>query len=83
MRKAGAVALGDVATRAEALDVACSRCDRRGHYNLARLVERLGPDFPMTDLGDRLANCPRRNLAGIGERCDVYFPGLAKIMSAE
>jgi hypothetical protein len=81
MRKPGAVALGDVAARASHLDVACSRCERRGHFQLARLVARFGPDFPMTDLGDRLASCPRRNPADFGQRCDVHFPGLAEIMS--
>jgi hypothetical protein len=83
MRKPGAVALGDVAARASHLDVACSRCERRGHFQLARLVARFGSDFPMTDLGDRLASCPHRNAADFGQRCDVHFPGLAKLMNPE
>ncbi len=33
----------------------------------------------MTDLAASLADCPRRN-ASMAERCDVYFPGLIKIM---
>jgi hypothetical protein len=80
MRRLGAVALGDVAARAKTLDVACTRCDRRGHYQLERLVARLGPDFPMTDLAGKLADCPRRASPSWSERCDVYFPGLAKLM---
>jgi hypothetical protein len=83
MRKPGAVALGDVAARAKTLDVACTRCDRRGQYQLERLVARLGPDFPMTDLAGELADCPRRASPSWSERCDVYFPGLAKLMSAD
>ena len=77
----GSVALGDVAMRARHIDVACSRCQRRGRYQLARLVESFGPEFPMTDLGAELGDCPHRNASNVGERCDVYFPGLPKIMN--
>lgn len=81
MKKPGAVALGEVAAKATHLDIACSRCERRGRYALARLVASHGPDFAMTDLGNELANCPHRNATSHGERCDVYFPGLAAIMN--
>ncbi|MCI1042615.1 hypothetical protein HWE05_05170 [Caballeronia zhejiangensis] len=64
------------------LEVACSRCERRGRYRLSGLVARLGDEFPMTDLGSELADCPRRN-ASMTERCDVYFPGFIKIMTGE
>jgi hypothetical protein len=79
----GSISVGDVAARASHLDVACSRCDRRGRYRLARLVEQFGADFPMTDLGAELANCPRRSATAQGERCDVHFPGLIAIMAGE
>jgi hypothetical protein len=59
----GSITLADVAARASHLEVACSRCDRRGRYQLARLAEALGADFRMTDLGSELANCPRRTAA--------------------
>lgn len=81
MTASGSVALGDVAAIASHLDIACSRCERRGRYNLARLVARLGPDFPMTDLGAELADCPNRAITAHGERCDVYFPGLVAILN--
>ncbi|CAB3758692.1 hypothetical protein LMG29542_03406 [Paraburkholderia humisilvae] len=75
----GSVTLGEVATRASHIEVACTRCERRGRYRLARLVASYGEDFPMTDLGAEIADCPKRH-AAITERCDVYFPGLRKIM---
>ena len=75
----GSVSLGDVATRATHIEVACSRCERRGRYRLSRLVARFGEHFAMTDLGSELADCPRRNASMI-ERCDVYFPGLLKVL---
>lgn len=82
MRRPGSVALGDVAAKASHLDIACTRCDRRGRYGLARLVAQLGPDFAMTDLGAELTDCPRRKEASHGARCDVYFPNLGAIMGA-
>lgn len=79
----GAVALGDVAAKASHIEVACSRCERKGRYQLARLVAAYGPEFPMTDLGAELANCPRLRAAAQHERCDVYFPNLMRVMSGE
>jgi hypothetical protein len=79
----GSITLGEVAARASHLDVACSRCERRGRYQLARLLEALGADFQMTNLGVELADCPRRNAAIHNERCDVYFPGLTSLIYGE
>ena len=61
--------------------VACTRCERKGRYQLAELVHTLGADFPMRDLGAKLADCPNRRESIHRMRCDVYFPGLLKIMS--
>lgn len=76
----GSVTLGEVAARVTRIDIACSRCDRRGRYNLSGLVASLGDDFPMTDLHMHIADCPRRN-GPAWERCDVYYPGLGAIMA--
>jgi hypothetical protein len=73
------ISLGEVAARATHIEVACSGCDRPGGYLLARLVARLGEDFPTTHPSSKSANCPRRN-AFMTERCDVYFLGFTKIM---
>lgn len=80
MRK-GSVSLGEVATRASHINVACSRCDRKGRYRLVKLVDQFVKDFAMTDLGADLAVCPRRNATAHHERCDVYFPGSRRLMS--
>jgi hypothetical protein len=77
----GSVLLGEVAERASHIDVACSRCDRKGRYRLAKLVAEFGPEFQMTNLGAELASCPRRGAAVNQKRCDIYYPGLVKIMS--
>jgi hypothetical protein len=80
MGTSGSVALSHVAAKASHVDVACKRCERRGRYQLAKLVAQLGPDFPMTDLGAELANCPHRREHAHNKRCDVYFPGLIEIL---
>ncbi len=83
MGKNGSILLRELASRVSHIDIACSRCDRKGRYRLAKLVARLGDDFPMTDLGAELADCPRRNAAAHHERCDVYFARLAQIMTGD
>lgn len=82
MRK-GSVSLGEVAARASHINIACSRCDRKGRYRASRLVAEYGADFAMTDLGRELAVCPRRTAAAQHERCDIYFPGLRLLMSGD
>ncbi|MEX3635938.1 hypothetical protein [Paraburkholderia sp. BR14320] len=79
----GSVTLGQVAARATHLEVACTRCERRGRYRLTKLVATLGEDFPMTDLGSEITDCPRRNETSANVRCDVYFPDLPKIMHGD
>lgn len=83
MGKNGSILLGELAARASQIDIECSRCDRKGRYRIAKLVARLGEDFPMTDLGAELADCPRRSAATHHERCDVFFPRLPQIMSGD
>jgi hypothetical protein len=81
--KKGSVSLGEVAERASYLDVACSRCERKGRYRVAKLVADFGQDFPMTDLGSELSACPRLSAAAHHDRCDVYFPELPRIMRGD
>ncbi|WP_434716356.1 hypothetical protein [Paraburkholderia sp. A3RO-2L] len=49
---------------------------------MLRLVAKLGADFPMTNLAQHVADCPRQN-SPAWERCDVYFPGLGAIMEPD
>ncbi|MGF6607069.1 hypothetical protein OKW45_001969 [Paraburkholderia sp. WSM4175] len=81
--KKGSVSLSEVAARATHLEVACTRCERRGRYRLAKLLDQLGADFPMTDLGSEITDCPRRSESAPNKRCDVYFPGLPQIMNGD
>jgi hypothetical protein len=61
----GSVALGAVAARAEWLAIACRKCERKGRLRLAGLLERYGPDYPMTQLRRDLAgDCPEGGAKG-------------------
>lgn len=77
---AGAITLGQVAERAGTLEVACLRCDRRGRYGTARLVEKHGADAGLPDLRRVLAaDCPRWAASNIYDLCGVHFPELPEL----
>jgi hypothetical protein len=60
-----------------ALEVACTRCERRGRYRLARLLAEHGADMKLPDLAQRLAaDCPNAKAVALNERCAVVFPQL-------
>ena len=56
----GALSLSDYPT--EKVIIECRRCDKRGRFDKAALIERVGPDEALPTLRLRLA-------AGLG--CDV------------
>jgi hypothetical protein len=73
--------LAEVAECTEMLDVACSRCSRRGRLSVRRLVAQHGPGTPLRRAVAHLnADCPNRVAHAIQARCDVYFPYLAALM---
>ena len=60
------------------VDVHCPRCDRRGRYAKARLVERFGADVRLPDLLGQLSpDCPARGRPGI-ESCAAIYPALGE-----
>jgi hypothetical protein len=64
------------------LEVYCRRCDRRGRYVKARLVERFGLNLSLPDLLRELSpDCPARGRPGI-ESCSAIYPTLAKAFRA-
>jgi hypothetical protein len=69
--------LGEIAGRLPMLKVACSRCERRGRLDVAKLIERHGADTKLPDLRVILAgDCPRIRAVSIHERCGVHYPQL-------
>ena len=72
----GSVTLGDLLDRIAMLEVACSRCERRGRLQVDRLIERHG-DMELPELGRVLArDCRKAAAVSISDRCDVFFPKL-------
>ena len=57
--KRGSVTLGDLIDRIAMLEVACSRCQRRGRLQVDRLLAQYG-DMELPELGCVLAgDCPK------------------------
>jgi hypothetical protein len=62
--------------------VACSKCDRRGRYRLARLIERCGRDAKLVDWKDQItADCSRRakDRTVTLDLCGAFFPDLLRV----
>jgi hypothetical protein len=52
-----------------------SRCERKGQYNVAKLVVQYGQRGNMSKWGVRsTGDCPKRNAAELHERCDLICP---------
>ena len=72
----GVVTLGEVAAKAERVEIACRRCDRRGVLRTERLVSEHGPDMPIPALLRLLAaDCPRMKADKMHDVCGVHIPG--------
>ena len=57
------ITLREIAARASMLEVACSRCERRGRYRLDKLIARCGDEAARNMVPELTADCPRRNSA--------------------
>ncbi len=75
----GSLTLAQIAERLTTIEVRCTKCDRRGRYRTAALVERYGAHFAGPDLRDRLSASCERHAAAEYERCDLYFPDMLKV----
>jgi hypothetical protein len=73
--------LADFRPEVTHLDVACSRCDRRGRLNVARLIEQHGAGATIRNAVAGLnSDCPNRDAHGVMQRCDIHFPGLGGLL---
>ena len=60
----GSLSLAEIAERLPTLEVRCTKCDRRGRYRMATLIERYGADFAGPDLRDKLSvDCEKHDAA--------------------
>ena len=73
----GSITLGDLAGRVAMLEVACSRCARRGRLQIDWLLEQHG-DAELPELRLILAgDCPKAAIVSISDQCDIFFPQLS------
>jgi hypothetical protein len=73
----GSITLGDLVGKIAMLEIACSKCDRRGLRRLDRLIEEHGAGIGLPVLGEILAgDCPKARTVSINDRCGVNFPQL-------
>jgi hypothetical protein len=54
--------------------LSCAKCNRKGEYRKQSLIERFGPDVPLPDLRQEIAQCERhKNMSDV---CLVRYPDL-------
>jgi hypothetical protein len=59
------------------LRVECTKCERKGRYSVAKLIEK-GRKGNMMKWREMLnADCPKRD--GLNDRCDLVCPDLPKV----
>jgi hypothetical protein len=61
------------------LQVACSRCDRRGRYQLDNLIARHRADGRARHRPRADRRLPARDNAALRERCNMLFPDMLKL----
>ena len=75
-----ALTFGDIEGKLDVLRVECTRCDRKGRYNAAKLIAKHGRAGNLMTWKEQLhADCPRPD-ARINDRCDLVCPDLPKVL---
>ena len=63
---------GDIEGKLNVLRVECTKCPRKGRYNVHKLIEKYGRKANMMKWKEQLnGDCPRRHAHGLHERCDL------------
>ena len=71
---------GDIAGKLHTLRIQCTRCSRKGRYNVDKLVAQYGQRGNMSKwLSDLKGDCPKQNARQPHERCDLICPDLPKV----
>ena len=75
------VIFGDIEGKLDVLCVECTKCSRKGRYRVAKLIEKYGRKANMMKWREMLSSdCPRRDAAGLSDRCDLICPDLPKVL---
>jgi hypothetical protein len=72
---------GDIEGKLTMLRVECTRCARKGRYNVVKLIAQYGRYGNMTKwMSDLSGDCPKRNHPQTPQRCDLTCPDLPKVL---
>jgi len=72
---------GDIEGKLNAVRVECTKCDRKGRYQVGKLIEKYGRKGNMMKWREQLnGDCPRRDAHSMMERCDLICPDLPKVL---
>jgi hypothetical protein len=72
--------IGGLVGKLDVLRLECPTCGRQGRYQVARLLEELGPGARLTDwLHARTADCPQKNQPGVTRACGAVMPDLVHL----
>ena len=72
---------GDIEGKLNMLRVECTRCPRKGRYNVRRLIEKYGRQANMIKWNEQLnGDCPKRDASQLHDRCDLFCPDLPKVL---
>ena len=75
------VIFGDIEGKLDVLRVECTKCERKGRYSVAKLIAKNGRNGNMSKWREQLnGDCPKRDAAGLQDRCDVVCPDLPKVL---
>ena len=58
------------------IELACTKCGRRGRLHKARLVKEYGGEIALPDLRWKIAQCDRAG--SMSDGCGVYYVGLVR-----
>jgi hypothetical protein len=77
----GYLAFAHIEGKLDMLRVECTHCPRKGRYSIAKLIAAHGRMANVANWAWELKqDCPRRDAAQVGERCDLICPDLPKVL---
>jgi hypothetical protein len=71
---------GDIDGKLDVLRVECTKCTRKGRYQVHKLIEKYGRKGNLMKWKEQLnGDCPKRD-ARLQDRCDLICPDLSKVL---
>jgi hypothetical protein len=75
MPRDGSLILSDI--QAATLAVSCAPCDRRGRFNVEKLIQQHGRDAKLTELlAVLVGDCAKARAVSVDDRCKAVYEGL-------